>query len=103
MRRDPQDLSGGRVSGRSADAAEGFQQPRRPPRQPRDHDARHPRQHPYPKRDAEQRRGGMTKHPPSGKRMPIHDAAMRCKAESVPLVIFGGKECRTGSSRDWAA
>jgi aconitate hydratase len=47
--------------------------------------------------------GGMTKHRPSGEVMPIYDAAMRYKAEGVPLVIFGGKEYGTGSSRDWAA
>jgi aconitate hydratase len=47
--------------------------------------------------------GGMTKHLPSGEEMPIYDAAMRYKADGVPLVIFGGKEYGTGSSRDWAA
>ncbi len=47
--------------------------------------------------------GGMTKHLPSGEQMPIYDAAMRYKAEGVPLVVFGGKEYGTGSSRDWAA
>jgi aconitate hydratase len=47
--------------------------------------------------------GGMTKHLPSGEEMPIYDAAMRYKAKGVPLVIFGGKEYGTGSSRDWAA
>src|SRR5215813_14956119 len=47
--------------------------------------------------------GGVTVHYPSRKRMPIYDAAMRYKAEGVPLVIFGGKEYGTGSSRDWAA
>ena len=47
--------------------------------------------------------GGMTKHLPSGEMMPIYDAAMRYKAEGVPLVVFGGKEYGTGSSRDWAA
>jgi aconitate hydratase len=47
--------------------------------------------------------GGMTKHLPSGDVMPIFDAAMRYKKEGVPLVIFGGKEYGTGSSRDWAA
>jgi aconitate hydratase len=47
--------------------------------------------------------GGMTKHLPSGDQMPIFDAAMRYKAEGVPLVVFGGKEYGTGSSRDWAA
>ena len=45
----------------------------------------------------------MTKHLPSGEQMPIYDAAMRYKKEGVPLVIFGGKEYGTGSSRDWAA
>ena len=35
--------------------------------------------------------------------MPIYDAAMRYKAEHVPLVVFAGKEYGTGSSRDWAA
>ena len=47
--------------------------------------------------------GGMTKHLPDGKEMPIYDAAMLYKKEGVPLVIFGGKEYGTGSSRDWAA
>ena len=47
--------------------------------------------------------GGMTTHRPSGEVMPIYDAAMRYKAEGVKLVIFGGKEYGTGSSRDWAA
>jgi aconitate hydratase len=47
--------------------------------------------------------GGITKHYPSGEVMPIYTAAMRYKNEGVPLVIFGGKEYGTGSSRDWAA
>jgi aconitate hydratase len=47
--------------------------------------------------------GGVTKHHPSGEVMPMYDAAMKYKAEGVPLVIFGGKEYGTGSSRDWAA
>ncbi len=47
--------------------------------------------------------GGMTKHFPSGDQLPIYDAAMRYKQEGVPLVVFGGKEYGTGSSRDWAA
>ncbi len=47
--------------------------------------------------------GGMTRHQPSGNQMPIYDAAMRYKADGVPLVLFGGKEYGTGSSRDWAA
>jgi aconitate hydratase len=47
--------------------------------------------------------GGVTKHYPGGEVMPIYDAAMRYKAEGVPLVVFGGKEYGMGSSRDWAA
>jgi aconitate hydratase len=47
--------------------------------------------------------GGMTKYIPTGEEMPIYDAAMRYKAEGIPLVVFGGKEYGTGSSRDWAA
>jgi len=47
--------------------------------------------------------GGMTKHVLSGETMPIYDAAMKYKAAGTPLVIFGGKEYGTGSSRDWAA
>jgi aconitate hydratase len=47
--------------------------------------------------------GGITKHQPDGAVMPIYDAAMKYKAEGTPLVIFGGKEYGTGSSRDWAA
>src|SRR3712207_1900382 len=47
--------------------------------------------------------GGITKHFPSGEVLPIYHAAMRYKAEGVPLVVFGGKEYGTGSSRDWAA
>jgi aconitate hydratase len=47
--------------------------------------------------------GGLTKHFPSGEEMSIYDAAEKYKAEGVPLVVFGGKEYGTGSSRDWAA
>jgi len=47
--------------------------------------------------------GGITKYIPTGEVMPIYDAAMRYKAEGIPLVIIAGKEYGTGSSRDWAA
>ncbi len=47
--------------------------------------------------------GGYTRHWPSGEQMPMYDAAMRYSEENVPLVVFGGKEYGTGSSRDWAA
>jgi aconitate hydratase len=47
--------------------------------------------------------GGNTTHYPSGDVMPIFDAAMRYKAEHVPLIMFAGIEYGNGSSRDWAA
>lgn len=47
--------------------------------------------------------GGVTIHHPSGKQMPIYDAAMRYQEENVPLVIFAGELYGNGSSRDWAA
>ncbi len=47
--------------------------------------------------------GGVTIHYPDGAQLSIYDAAMRYKAEGVPLVVFAGREYGTGSSRDWAA
>jgi aconitate hydratase len=47
--------------------------------------------------------GGITRHIPSGEAMTIFDAAMRYKAEGVPLVVVAGREYGAGSSRDWAA
>jgi aconitate hydratase len=47
--------------------------------------------------------GGYTRHQPSGEQQFIFDAAQRYKAEGVALVVLGGKEYGTGSSRDWAA
>jgi aconitate hydratase len=47
--------------------------------------------------------GGWTRHMPDGEKMFIYDAAMKYKAESVPLVVIAGKEYGSGSSRDWAA
>jgi len=35
--------------------------------------------------------------------MTIFDAAMKYKAEGVPVIVIAGKEYGTGSSRDWAA
>ncbi len=45
--------------------------------------------------------GGMSRY--GADVMPIYDAAMRHKADGTPLVVIGGKEYGTGSSRDWAA
>jgi aconitate hydratase A / 2-methylisocitrate dehydratase len=39
----------------------------------------------------------------AGEQMSIYDAAMRYAAEQVPLVVIGGKDYGSGSSRDWAA
>ncbi len=47
--------------------------------------------------------GGNTLHQPSGEKLSIFDAAVKYKAEGVPLVVIAGKEYGTGSSRDWAA
>ena len=47
--------------------------------------------------------GGVTKYQPTGEQMAIYDAAMKYKAEGIQLVVVGGKEYGTGSSRDWAA
>jgi aconitate hydratase len=47
--------------------------------------------------------GGFTRHYPSGEQLAIYDAAERYKKDGIPLVVFGGKEYGTGSSRDWAA
>ena len=47
--------------------------------------------------------GGFTRHLPTGETMPIYDAAMKYQADGTPLVVVGGTEYGTGSSRDWAA
>ncbi len=47
--------------------------------------------------------GGFTRHQPSGDVMDIYAAAMRYQEEQVPLIVIGGREYGTGSSRDWAA
>jgi aconitate hydratase len=36
-------------------------------------------------------------------KLAIYDAAVKYKADGVPLVVLAGKEYGTGSSRDWAA
>ncbi len=47
--------------------------------------------------------GGFTTLYPEKKVMPIYDAVVEYKKRGVDLVVFGGKEYGTGSSRDWAA
>tara|TARA_B100001057_G_scaffold268427_1_gene268548 strand:- start:2902 stop:3429 length:528 start_codon:yes stop_codon:yes gene_type:complete len=47
--------------------------------------------------------GGFTKLYPEQKIMPIYDAVVEYKKRGTDLVVIGGKEYGTGSSRDWAA
>ena len=47
--------------------------------------------------------GGFTRVLGSDGPLPIYEAAMRYRAEGVPLVVIAGREYGTGSSRDWAA
>ncbi|MDA9682025.1 aconitate hydratase AcnA [Candidatus Pelagibacter sp.] len=47
--------------------------------------------------------GGFTKIYPEEKVMPVYDAVVEYKKRGTDLVIIGGKEYGTGSSRDWAA
>ncbi len=47
--------------------------------------------------------GGFTRVAGSDGPLPIYEAAMKYRAEGVPLVVVAGREYGTGSSRDWAA
>jgi aconitate hydratase len=47
--------------------------------------------------------GGVTRHLPDGEVMSIYDAAVKYKAEGLPLLVMAGAEYGSGSSRDWAA
>jgi aconitate hydratase len=47
--------------------------------------------------------GGWTVHVPTGEEMSIYDASSRYMSDGTDLVVIGGKEYGTGSSRDWAA
>ncbi len=47
--------------------------------------------------------GGYTKLYPEEKVMPVYDAVVEYKKRNTDLVVIGGKEYGTGSSRDWAA
>ena len=47
--------------------------------------------------------GGFTKLHPEGEVMPVYDAVVEYKKRGTDLVVIGGKEYGTGSSRDWAA
>ncbi len=43
------------------------------------------------------------RNPKSEMVLPIYDAAMKYKAEGIPLVVLAGTDYGMGSSRDWAA
>lgn len=47
--------------------------------------------------------GGYTTYHPNGEEMAVYDAAMKYEQDGTPLVVIGGKEYGSGSSRDWAA
>lgn len=47
--------------------------------------------------------GGVTLHVPSREAISIYEASEKYISENIPLVVIGGKEYGTGSSRDWAA
>jgi aconitate hydratase len=47
--------------------------------------------------------GGFTKLYPEEKIMSVYDAVVEYKKRGTDLVVIGGKEYGTGSSRDWAA
>jgi aconitate hydratase len=47
--------------------------------------------------------GGWTQLLPEGQQTTIYEASVEYAKRKVPLVILGGKEYGSGSSRDWAA
>jgi aconitate hydratase len=49
--------------------------------------------------------GGVTRYlaDGSGEEMSIYDASVKYQEQGIPLVVLGGKEYGSGSSRDWAA
>ena len=47
--------------------------------------------------------GGYTRNFLTGEQESIFDASLAYRADGVPLVVLGGKEYGSGSSRDWAA
>jgi aconitate hydratase len=52
---------------------------------------------------AEPKEGSLTLKFPERQEMYVYDAAMQYMAQEKPLLVLGGKEYGTGSSRDWAA
>jgi len=50
-----------------------------------------------------EKEGGWSLHQPSDEVSSVYEVSMRYQAEGIPLVVLGGKEYGSGSSRDWAA
>ena len=50
-----------------------------------------------------EKEGGWSLHQPSGEVSSVFEVSDRYQKEGVPLVVLGGKEYGSGSSRDWAA
>ena len=85
---------------------QGLQLLRLPPRQPRGDDPRHVRQHPAAQPAARRRVAAATPATSPRTAAPqafIYDAAQNYADAGIPLVVLGGKEYGSGSSRDWAA
>ncbi len=99
------------VPDRARRRAEGLQLLRLASRQPRGDDPRHVREHPPEERahrGRERRQGRRGRvharlHAARWSQSFIFDASQNYQAQGTPLVIFGGKEYGSGSSRDWAA
>jgi aconitate hydratase len=47
--------------------------------------------------------GGVTTKLPEDEQQSIYDASRKYISEGIPLIVLGGKEYGSGSSRDWAA
>ena len=103
-RPDCRQQSGGQVSPAVGRRAGRFQQLRGAAGKRPGAGAGHVRQHPHPQHAGPRhRRAASPATCPTAKLMPIYDAAMKYKAEGVPLLVLAGAEYGAGSSRDWAA
>ena len=47
--------------------------------------------------------GGWTIYHPTGEETTVYEAAEKYQQKNIPLIVIGGKEYGSGSSRDWAA
>jgi aconitate hydratase len=54
-------------------------------------------------RMAGDKEGGFTRVQPGGEMMTIFEASELYREQGVPLIVIGGREYGSGSSRDWAA